>query len=63
MTDHFLQEKFDNRRFLLLNINKIWQIAVGAVAGACLFAFLYFLKTDILKGEPLYRAQTLYGIT
>lgn len=63
MTDHFLQEKFDNRRFLLLNINKIWQIAVGAVAGACLFAFLYYLKTDILQGEPLYRARTLYGIT
>ncbi|MDE6744238.1 MAG: hypothetical protein K2J95_10215 [Lachnospiraceae bacterium] len=63
MTDHFLQEKFDNRRFLLLNVNKIWQIAVGAVAGACLFAFLYYLKTDILQGEPLYRAQTLYGIT
>ncbi len=62
MTDHFLQEKFDNRRFLLLNINKIWQIAVGAVAGACLFAFVYYLKTDILMGEPLYRAQTLYEI-
>lgn len=63
MTDHFLQEKFDNRRFLLLNLKKIWQIAMGAVAGACLFAFIYYLKTDILMGEPLYRAQTLYGIT
>lgn len=63
MTDRFLQEKFDNRRFLLLNINKIWQIVVGAVAGACLFAFLCYLKTDILQGKPLYRAQTLYGIT
>lgn len=63
MTDRFLQEKFDNRRFLLLNLKKIWQIAVGAAAGACLFAFLYFLKTDILQGEPLYRAQTLYEIT
>lgn len=62
MTDHFLQEKFDNRRFLLLNLNKIWQIAMGAVAGACLFAFIYYLKTDILMGEPLYRARTLYGI-
>lgn len=63
MTDRFLQEKFDNRRFLLLNLKNIWQIAVGAAVGACLFAFLYFLKTDILQGEPLYRAQTLYEIT
>lgn len=63
MTDHFLQEKLDNRRFFLLNLHKIWQIAVGAVIGACLFAFFYYLKTDILQGEPLYRAQTLYGIT
>ncbi len=63
MTDRFLQEKFDYRRYLLLNINNIWQIAVGALAGACLFAFLYYLKTDILQGDPLYRAQTLYGIT
>lgn len=62
MTDHFLQEKFDDRRFLLLNINKIWRIAVGAVAGACLFAFLYYLKTDVLQGEPLYRARTYYRI-
>lgn len=63
MTDRFLQEKFDHRRYLLLNINHIWQIAVGALAGACLFAFLYYLKTDLLQGDPLYRAQTLYGIT
>lgn len=63
MTDSFLWDKFDNRRFFLLNLNKIWQIAVGAVAGACLFAFLYYLKTDLLQGEPLYRARTLYEIT
>lgn len=63
MTDRFLQEKFDNRRFLLLNINKIWQIAVGVVTGTCLFAFLYYIKTDLLQGEPPYRAQTLYEIT
>lgn len=63
MTDLFMQEKFDNRRFFLLNLNKIWQMAVGAVVGACLFAFLYYLKTDLLQGEPLYRARTLYEIT
>lgn len=63
MTDSFLQEKFDNRRFFLLNLNKIWQIAVGAAVGACLFAFLYYLKTDLLQGEPIYRARTLYEIT
>lgn len=63
MTDRFLQEKFDNRLFLLRNMNKIWQIAVGAVAGACLFALLYYIKTDLLQGEPFYRAQTLFEIT
>ncbi|MGN0326606.1 MAG: hypothetical protein ACI4DW_09845 [Lachnospiraceae bacterium] len=63
MEDSFMQEKLDGRRFMLLNIKKIWQICLGAVIGACFFGCVYYLKTNVLAGEPLFRAQTLYMIT
>ena len=58
-----MQEQLDSRRLMLLNVKKIWQICLGAVIGACLFGCVYYLKTNVLAGEPLFRAQTLYMIT
>lgn len=58
-----MQEQLDSRRLMFLNVRKIWQICLGAVIGACFFGCVYYLKTNVLAGEPLFRAQTLYMIT
>lgn len=63
MTDRFLQEKLDTKRYVLLNLKKIWWLMIGAVVGAVLFGVIYYLKTDVLAPEPLYRSQVLYEIT
>lgn len=61
--DRFMQEKLDTKRYVLLNLKKIWWILAGAVIAAVLFGVFYYLKTDVLAPEPLYRSQVLYEIT
>lgn len=61
MNDYML-ERVDYKRFVLINIKRIWIIIAGAVIGAALFALGYYVKNTILASEPMYRNDAMYHI-
>ena len=63
LTESFMTERFDLRRFLLLAGKKLWWVIVGAMLGALLFGGGYYLKKNVFAGSPQYRSDALYQIT
>ena len=61
--EEFLAGQFDLRRFLLLAGKKLWWLLAGAVLGAVLLGGGYFIRTQVLAGEAVYRSDALYYIT
>lgn len=58
-----MQEQLDHRKFVLLLTRKIGWTFLGALFGTCIFAGIYYLKTEILNGARPYRSAAMYEIT
>lgn len=58
----FWKEGIDEKRFALCMKNKIWLILAAALAGALFSGALYLIVRQATKGEPQYRAESLYFI-
>lgn len=63
MNNDFLNETFDYKRFVLLNMKKCYLLILGAILGALVFGGSYYLKNVIFAGSPLMRAEALYYIS
>lgn len=60
--EQFMKEKFDYKRFFLLNIKRIWIVFLGMALGAVIFAGSYYVKRVVLKNPDIYRVDGLYNI-
>ena len=59
----FLSGPFDLRRFLLLAGKRMWWLIVGAVLGAVFLGGGYYIKTNMMAPQAVYRSDALYYIT
>lgn len=59
----YMEQGMDLKRLFLVLGKKIWLVLLGAVAGAVLGGLTYKVVTNIIDGEPEYRASADYYIT
>ena len=59
----YMEQGMDFKRLFLVLGKKIWLVLLGAVVGAVLGAVTYKVVTNIVDGEPEYRASADYYIT
>ena len=59
----YMEQGMDLKRLFLVLGKKIWLVLLGAVAGAGLGGLTYKEGTNIIDGEPEYRASADYYIT
>ena len=59
----YMEQGMDFKRLFLVLGKKIWLVLLGAVVGAVLGAVTYRVVTNIVDGEPEYRASADYYIT
>lgn len=59
----YMEQGMDLKRLFLVLGKKIWLILLGAIVGAILGAVTYKVVTNIIDGEPEYRASADYYIT
>ena len=59
----YMEQGMDFKRLFLVLGKKIWLILLGAIVGATLGAVTYKAVTNIIDGEPEYRASADYYIT
>ena len=59
----YMEQGMDFKRLFLVLEKKIWLILLGAIVGATLGAVTYKTVTNIIDGEPEYRASADYYIT
>lgn len=59
----YMEQSMDLKRMFLVLGKKIWLVLLGAIVGAALGAVTYKVVTNIIDGEPEYRASADYYIT
>lgn len=59
----YMEQGMDLKRLFLVLGKKIWLVLLGAVMGAVLGGLTYKVVTNIIDGEPEYRASADYYIT
>lgn len=59
----YMEQGMDFKRLFLVLGKKIWFVLLGAIVGAALGAITYKVVTNIVDGEPEYRASADYYIT
>ena len=59
----YMEQGMDLKRLFLVLGKKIWLVLLGAIAGAVLGGLTYKVVTNIIDGEPEYRASADYYIT
>ena len=59
----YLEQGLDLKRLVLVLGRKLWLIVIGAIVGAILGGLTYKIVTNIVDGEPEYRASADYYIT
>ena len=59
----YLEQGLDLKRLVLVLGRKLWLIVIGAIIGAILGGLTYKIVTNIVDGEPEYRASADYYIT
>ena len=59
----YMEQGMDFKRLFLVLGKKIWLVLLGGIVGAALGAVTYKVVTNIVDGEPEYRASADYYIT
>ena len=59
----YLEQGMDLKRLVLVLGKKLWFVVIAAVFGAILGGLTYKVVTNIIDGEPEYRASADYYIT
>ena len=59
----YLEQGLDLKRLVLVLGRKLWLVVLGVVVGAVLGGLTYKIVTNIMDGEPEYRASADYYIT
>lgn len=60
--EHFMKERFDYKRFFLLNTKRIWIVVACVIIMAALFGGVYYINEAVLNSETTYRIDTIYNI-
>lgn len=63
MENRYWKQGIDLKRLVLVLGRKLWLILIGAIVGAVLGGVTYKIVTNIVDGEPEYRASADYYIT
>lgn len=58
-----MNERFDLKRFALLNKKRVFIVIVGAILGAAIFGLIYYIKAVIMAGPDMYRCKSMYYIS
>ena len=59
----YLEQGMDLKRLVLVLGKKLWFLLVAAIIGAVLGGFIYKIVTNIVDGEPEYRASADYYVS
>lgn len=59
----YVEQGLDLKRLVLVLGRKLWLIVLGVIVGAVLGGLTYKIVTNIMDGEPEYRASADYYIT
>lgn len=57
-----VKEKFDYRRFFIINRKRIWIVVLAVIIFAGLFSGTYYVKNYVLNGPDIYRSDAMYQI-